>query len=117
MARFAAKIYNDPNHPTGLNKVFIPLYKRSRQTDLGTQNVNFEKIAFETDEELKTLGSHWFALLDQTDQTDTQNRFRTGLLRIAYSYARLVALSLAFQHAFGKQGSNDKALVKRVSPY
>ncbi|KAF7965459.1 hypothetical protein HWV62_43471 [Athelia sp. TMB] len=108
MARFTAKVYNDPNHPTGLNKG-----KGSRQTDLCTQNVNFEKIAFETDEELKTLGSHWFALLDQTDQTDTQNRFRTGLLRIAYSYARLVALSLAFQHAFGKQGSNDKALVKR----
>jgi hypothetical protein len=47
---------------------------------------------------------------------DVQNRFRLGLLKLAYSYARLVALSLGFQHVFGKNNRVDESsLLQRVS--
>ncbi|PPQ69168.1 hypothetical protein CVT26_003542 [Gymnopilus dilepis] len=91
MANFIAKIYSDPDHPTGLNK-----------------DVDFERIATETDDELQALRNRWFSVLEHTDMTDPQNRFRTGLLRLAYSYARLVALSYGFQHAFGKNEGKDE---------
>jgi hypothetical protein len=91
MSAFIAKIYSDPDHPTGLNKT-----------------VAFEQIATETDDELKRLGEQWFAVLAQTDMSDPQNSFRTGLLRLAYSYSRLVALSYGFQHAFGKTDGVDE---------
>ncbi|KAJ7773192.1 hypothetical protein B0H16DRAFT_1880641 [Mycena metata] len=96
MSAFMAKIYSDPNHPTGLNK-----------------NVDFEAIATETDEELKQLMDKWRAILDQTDMTDPQNKFRSGLLRLAYSYARLVALSFGFQHAFGKNHADENPFLNR----
>jgi hypothetical protein len=69
----------------------------------------------ETDDELLNLGDSWFAILEQTDQTDPQNRFRTGLLRLAYSYARLAALSFGFQHAFGKNDTDENTFLTRVS--
>jgi hypothetical protein len=100
MAGFLAKIYNNPNHPTGLNK-----------------EVDFEKIATETDDELKAHEEKWLAILRETDMTDPQNCFRTGLLRLAHSYARLVALSYGFQHAFGKNADTDEnPFLMRVSP-
>ncbi|KAJ7170596.1 hypothetical protein C8R43DRAFT_1231383 [Mycena crocata] len=96
MAGFMAKIYSDPEHPTGLNK-----------------NVDFEQVAAETDEELKRLADKWHLVLDQTDTTDPQNRFRSGLLKLAYSYARLVALSFGFQHAFGKNNTDENPFLTR----
>lgn len=54
------------------------------------------------------------ARLEKTDQTDPQNRFRSGLLRLAYSYARLVALSFGFQHAFGKNNVDENPFLERV---
>ncbi|KAG7451107.1 uncharacterized protein BT62DRAFT_926762 [Guyanagaster necrorhizus] len=86
MGRFLARIYNDPNHPTGLNK-----------------EVDIALVATETDEELKELKEKWMALLNQTDLSDPQNYFRIGLLKLAFSYARLVALSFGFQHVFSKK--------------
>lgn len=115
MAKFRAKIYNNPKHPTGLNKVRFSAAKLLEIQPIYIQSVDFEKIACETDDELQTLGNHWFAILAQTDQTDPHNKFRTGLLKIEYSYARLVALALAFQHVFGKNGNNNTVLMNRVS--
>ncbi|CAA7267126.1 unnamed protein product [Cyclocybe aegerita] len=91
MAAFIAQIYSNPDHPTGLNK-----------------DVDFEAIATATDDELKALGDRWFSIIGQTDMTDPQNSFRTGLLRLAYSYSRLIALSYGFQHAFGKSDGKDE---------
>lgn len=51
---------------------------------------------------------HWFSKIAKTDLNDPQNCFRTGLLRLAYSYSRLVALSYGFQHAFGKVDDVDE---------
>ncbi|KAG6876221.1 hypothetical protein C0993_004878 [Termitomyces sp. T159_Od127] len=96
MAGFIQKIYSDPDHPTGLNK-----------------SVDFEKIATETDEELKTLADKWNAILEQGDLSDPQNSFRTGLIQLAYPYARLVALSYGFQHAFGKNHTDENPFLKR----
>ncbi|KAF8920252.1 hypothetical protein CPB85DRAFT_1429060 [Mucidula mucida] len=90
MARFISRIYSDPKHPTGLNK-----------------DIDVAELATETDEELKCLEAKWMAILDQTDMSDPQNRFRTGLLRLAFSYARLASLSFGFQHAFGKNRNNE----------
>jgi len=91
MGQFLAKIYNNPNHPTGLNK-----------------EVDFEKIATEVDDELKAHEEKWSVILRETDMTDPQNCFRTGLLHLAHSYARLAALSYGFQHAFGKNNGTDE---------
>ncbi|KAF8896253.1 hypothetical protein BD779DRAFT_1433309 [Infundibulicybe gibba] len=96
MAGFLAKIYSDPDHPTGLNK-----------------EVDFEGIATETDDSLKHLGEQWFDVLNKTDMTDPQNCFRTGLLKLAYSYARLIALSYGFQHAFGKNNTDENPFLLR----
>ncbi|KAG6888923.1 hypothetical protein C0995_004936 [Termitomyces sp. Mi166 len=96
MAGFIQKVYSDPDHPTGLNK-----------------NVDFEKIATETDDALKQLAAKWNAILEQGDLSDPQNSFRTGLIQLAYPYARLVALSYGFQHAFGKNHSNENPFLKR----
>ncbi|KAF9453407.1 hypothetical protein P691DRAFT_694680 [Macrolepiota fuliginosa MF-IS2] len=96
MAKFMAKIYNDPEQPTGLNK-----------------NVDFEAISTATDDELKALGDKWFSLLETTNMNVPQNRFRTGLLRLAYSYSRLIALSYGFQHAFGKNTTDENPFLIR----
>lgn len=77
--------------------------------------MDFERIATETDDELVRLGDKWFARLDKTDLTDPHNCFRTGLLRLAYSYARLIALSFGFQHAFGKNNTDENPFLLRVS--
>jgi hypothetical protein len=79
------------------------------------QEVNLEQLATETDDQLKRLGDKWFTALDQTDMSDPQNCFRTGLLRMAYSYSRLIALSLGLQYAFGKGNSDEDSFVFRVS--
>ncbi|KAJ7153988.1 hypothetical protein C8R43DRAFT_443959 [Mycena crocata] len=96
MGNFMAKIYSDPLHPTGLNK-----------------NVDFEALATETDEELKTLAEKWRILLDQTDMTHPHNRYRCGMLKLAFSYGRLVALSFGFQHAFGKSNTDENPFFER----
>lgn len=83
-----------------------------------TQEVDLESLATEADDELKQLGDKWFSLLEQTDMTNPQNSFRTGLLRLAYPYARLVALSYGFQHAFGKGRTDENPFLQRVcSPH
>ncbi|KAG6918634.1 hypothetical protein DXG01_012753 [Tephrocybe rancida] len=96
MADFIQKIHSDPDHPTGLNK-----------------NVGFEKIAAETDDTLKQLATKWNAVLETTDLTDPQTSFRTGLLQLAYPYARLIALSYGFQHAFGKNNTDENPFLTR----
>jgi hypothetical protein len=45
--------------------------------------------------------------------SDPQNCFRTGLLRLAYGYARLVALSYGLQYAFGKKNADENLFVLR----
>ncbi|KAJ7104225.1 hypothetical protein B0H15DRAFT_1016609 [Mycena belliarum] len=96
MAGFMAKIYSDPTHPTGLNK-----------------NIDFEGLAAEADEELKGLADKWRRILERTDTADPQNQFRSGLLKLAFSYARLVALSFGFQHAFGKNNTDENPFLER----
>lgn len=82
---------------------------------MDAQNADFEAISTATDDELKALGDRWFALLETTDMSVPQNRFRTGLLRLAYSYSRLIALSYGFQHAFGKNTTDENPFLNRVS--
>ncbi|KAF5359499.1 hypothetical protein D9756_003353 [Leucocoprinus leucothites] len=97
MASFMAKIHNDPEQPTGLNK-----------------NADFEAISTATDDELQALGDWWFTLFEKTtDITIPRNRFRVGLLRLAYSYSRLIALSYGFQHAFGKNTTDENPFLNR----
>jgi len=96
LSQFMMKVYSDPEHPTGLNK----------EIDLGL-------LASETDDELENLRQQWFSKFKQTDSNEPQNRFRIGLLRLAYSYARLVALAYGFQHAFGKSNTDENPFLKR----
>ena len=79
--------------------------------------MDYEKIATEADDELKAHEKKWFTILEQTDMTDPQYSFRNALLHLAHSYARLVALSYGFQHAFGKNdGTDENPFLTRVSP-
>ncbi|KAJ3568477.1 hypothetical protein NP233_g5683 [Leucocoprinus birnbaumii] len=97
MASFMGKIHNDPEQPTGLNK-----------------NADFEAISTATDDELMALGNRWFTLFEKTtDMSVPRNRFRIGLLRLAYSYSRLIALSYGFQHAFGKNTTDENPFLNR----
>jgi hypothetical protein len=93
---FVGKVYSDPNHPTGLNK-----------------EVDFEQLATETDDALVSLSEKWFAKIDRTDLSIPQNCFRTGLLKLAFSYARLIALSYGFQHSFGKSDTDENPFLQR----
>ncbi|KAF8625539.1 hypothetical protein AX15_005306 [Amanita polypyramis BW_CC] len=96
-ASFVAKIYNDPESPTGLN-----------------QNAEFEKLAAETDDQLQSIREQWFnVILESTDPDDYQNKFRIGLLRVAFSYNRLIVLSYGFQHAFGKNNTDENPFLLR----
>jgi hypothetical protein len=97
MATFRSKIYNDPGHPTGLNK-----------------DVDFVKIAAEADEEFLALQTKWFPILDDNvDKNDPPGVFRLGLLKLAFGYGRLIVLSYGFQHAFGKSSSDDNPFLER----
>ncbi|KAL0064811.1 hypothetical protein AAF712_008208 [Marasmius tenuissimus] len=92
MGKFIESIYSDPTHPTGLNK-----------------DLNFEELAINTDEELQQLQQKWWPILHaNVDMQDPQGVFRIGLLKLAYSYSRLIALSYGFQHAFGKNANNNQ---------
>ena len=81
------------------------------------QDVDFEKLATETDDQLVALSEKWFAILATTDMSDPQNRFRTGLLRLAYSYGRLIALSFGFQHHFSKNHTIENPFFLRVRAF
>ena len=76
-----------------------------------------ERLAIETDDKLERLRAAWFARLDETDKTNAQNRYRTGLLKLAYSYARLLILSYGFQLAFGKNEADDNPFLIRVRAF
>ncbi|KZT29605.1 hypothetical protein NEOLEDRAFT_1127315 [Neolentinus lepideus HHB14362 ss-1] len=96
MANFVAQIYSNSEHPTGLDT-----------------HADFEAIATHADEQLKSLGEKWFACIEQQDLSDPQIRFRSGLLKLAYGYARLVALSYGFQNSFGKGHTEDNPFLIR----
>jgi hypothetical protein len=72
-------------------------------------------LATETDDKLVRLSEYWFAILENTDMTNAENRFRTGLLRLAFSYARLIALSFGFQHHYSKNHIIENPFFLRVS--
>ncbi|KAI0694595.1 hypothetical protein BC835DRAFT_1274282 [Cytidiella melzeri] len=86
LGKFRDKIHSDANSPTGFNK-----------------NVDLATLAAETDDELARLWEKWCTLLrEHTDPADVQSNFRSRLLRLAYSYARMTVLSFGFLYAFGK---------------
>lgn len=71
----------------------------------------------EYDDKLKNLWETWSARLHESnDPNDVHATFRSGLLRLAYSYARMNVLSFGFQYAFGKASiGQDATLLFRVS--
>lgn len=71
------------------------------------------RLATETDDHLVQLWEYWMSRIKATNRTDIQNQFRIGLLRLAYSYSRLSALSVAFQQSFGRR-SDEAPFLKRV---
>ncbi|KAH9168828.1 hypothetical protein EDB89DRAFT_2073548 [Lactarius sanguifluus] len=93
---FLSMVYSNPEHPTGLNK----------EIDLG-------KLASDTDDKIEQLRLRWFDMLEKTNIDEPQNRFRIGLLKLGYSYARLVALAFGFQHAFGKSNTDENPFLIR----
>ena len=115
LKEFLSKVYSNPEHPTGLNKVsfllqcvvFVAGHPLSQEIDLG-------KLASETDDKIEELRLRWFSIFEKTDTDVPQNCFRIGLLRLGYSYARLVALSFGFQHTFGKSNTDENPFLYRV---
>lgn len=95
-----------------------------------------EEVTQQFEDEIEKLGQKWFNHIGRltppegmqwelvrktiTDQCiDTQLVFRLDLLRLEYSYNRLVALSFGFQHAFHKiVPGRESAFLDRVcSPF
>lgn len=117
MANFRSRIHSDPNHPSGLNKVsgWACLVRRSADGPAShMQNIDFSELASEADDQLARLWETWIARIRELHLTDPQSCFRTGLLRLAFSYARLSVLSVGFQRAFSKAGSGELPFLWRV---
>ncbi|KAK7690923.1 hypothetical protein QCA50_006026 [Cerrena zonata] len=95
MADFSLKIRSDRNNPTGFNRA-----------------LDIPKLATETDDEMIQLWEKWSDLLKkETDLSERKCNFRRGLLRLAFTYGRLTALSLGFQ--FGRKNSGDTVMLLR----
>jgi hypothetical protein len=78
------------------------------------QNADFERVAAETDDQLQALRARWVKIIEEnTDVDDYQCKFRTRLLKLAYSYGRLIVLSYGFQHAFGKNNTDENPFLLR----
>ncbi|KAG9314918.1 hypothetical protein JVU11DRAFT_4026 [Chiua virens] len=93
---FTAKIYGNPSHPIGLNK-----------------DLDVAKLASDTDDDIRRLGDYWFSRLDEFEEEKTDWwEFRTELLRMAYAYARLVALSTGLKHAKDSQLDENTFLMR-----
>ncbi|KIJ67097.1 hypothetical protein HYDPIDRAFT_109103 [Hydnomerulius pinastri MD-312] len=95
MSDFMSKIYSNPSHPTGLNKA-----------------ANFTQIASETDDALRQLGERWFKRIDELHSGNEMYAFRTELLKMAYAYSRLVALSTGLKHAKEDQLDENSFLMR-----
>ncbi|KAH0832961.1 hypothetical protein J3R83DRAFT_11937 [Lanmaoa asiatica] len=96
ISNFMTKIYGDPSHPTGLDKT-----------------LNVAQFASDTDDALRQLGERWLRRLDEFQEEKTEMwAFRTELLRMAYAYARLVALSTGLKHAKESQ-LDEKTFIMR----
>ena len=102
MGRFRQRIHTDPNSPTGFNKT-----------------LDVAEIASQVDDELAQTWNVWIERIQKhTDPTDRQSNFRTGLLRLAFSYGRTTVLSWGFQYAFGKSSlGRDVDLLNRACGY
>lgn len=74
-------------------------------------------LASEKDDELARLCEIWTARVrEHNAPNDVQGTFRTGMLGLAYSYARMNVLSFGFQYEFGKASmGQDMPLLGRVS--
>ncbi|TDL17369.1 hypothetical protein BD410DRAFT_776153 [Rickenella mellea] len=78
------------------------------------KKADIDQLATETDEKLTALGEEWKTKLQtETDLSDPQNRFRNSLVKLAYSYARLVVLSQGFQHSLSKSHQDENPYFHR----
>ncbi|KAL7279089.1 hypothetical protein ACG7TL_006927 [Trametes sanguinea] len=88
LADYRYTIFSDPEHPVGLNKT-----------------LNITEVASTYDDKLANLGETWLARIKEANFEGIICEFRTSLLKLAYSYARMTVLSFAFQHTFGRETS------------
>ncbi|KAI0661577.1 hypothetical protein C8Q70DRAFT_664218 [Cubamyces menziesii] len=88
LAEYRYTIFSDPEHPVGLNK-----------------NLDITAVASTFDDKLANLGETWLARIREANFEGVVCQFRTSLLKLAYSYARMTVLSFAFQHTFGRETS------------
>ncbi|KAI0370391.1 hypothetical protein BV20DRAFT_1074886 [Pilatotrama ljubarskyi] len=88
LAEYRFTIFSDPEHPVGLNK-----------------NLDVTEVASTFDDKLAKLGETWLARIKEANFEGVVCEFRTSLLKLAYSYARMTVLSFAFQHTFGRETS------------
>lgn len=97
MGDFSSRVRSDANSPAGVNK-----------------NLDIAKLASDTDDEIAKLWETWVTRVrDHCDPQDPMSNFRTSLLELGYSYARLITLSFGLQYAFGKKATgNDTLLMK-----
>ncbi|THH29923.1 hypothetical protein EUX98_g4273 [Antrodiella citrinella] len=87
LADFWSKVHSNSNNPTGLN-----------------ENLDIAHVASDTDDALARLWETWTSILTrQNVSKDAQYKFRNGLLRLTYSYARLTTLSFGFQYGFAQR--------------
>jgi hypothetical protein len=116
VAKFMEKVRNNPNHPTELNMVCFRLCAREPLVPKLMDHVksaNLTQLATETDDELASVGDHWFKQLDEFKKP---NLFRNGLLKMVFSYSRLLVLSFGLQHA-KEDYLDENSFLMRVSNF
>ncbi|KAH9856553.1 hypothetical protein C2E23DRAFT_865967 [Lenzites betulinus] len=89
LAEYRHTIFSDPEHPVGFN-----------------QKLDITGIASVYDDKLAKLGENWLARIKEANFQGVVCEWRTSLLKLAYSYARMTVLSFAFQHTFGRETSS-----------
>ncbi|TDL22812.1 hypothetical protein BD410DRAFT_788152 [Rickenella mellea] len=86
------------------------------QTNSVSKTHDIVRMVTEMDEKFVALGAVWNDRLErETDPKDPQNRFRSLLIKLAYSYARLVVLSFGFRRTFDKHHQTRTPLLERCA--
>ncbi|KAI0787822.1 hypothetical protein C8Q74DRAFT_1315611 [Fomes fomentarius] len=88
LADYRNVIFSDPEHPVGLNK-----------------HIDVTAEATKTDDMLARLWETWAARLREEKKDTLCFEFRTNILKVAISYARVTVVSFAFLHKFGQDAS------------
>ena len=105
LADYRLTIFSDPEHPVGLNKVGEIVAEPLTACLLLNQKLDVTAEAMKTDDKLEKLWDTWRERIREENCQELYSQFRTSLLKLAMSYARMAVLSFAFVHVYGRDAA------------